>query len=802
MDTRISTNREFKRMCTIILSSLVVLIVAFSVTAVAYAAPDPPFLGHWEATDVDGSEMGLSIGGRPTGPFQITWTDDYISFCNGEAGIVRGTGSLNEIDPNLLEADIHLECFRSGATLDFHVTFRYHPVTDTFSVRWSFDNQPVTIWHRPGGGQVQEPPMLGLRVNYGHDWVESLYEAGHVAWLTVTDSDGNVKATAELVTEAKEYWGGETGFHSLDGIWFDVLGNQMDYPPDIQPYDWVYGWVDNGASAQVQIGEINAAFDMETDSINGTVLAEWFNEDLFIVCDPWGLSDISQYRESSVYPDGVDEYECAWSEVLEFDMGQELGVWYYGSDGHAVANAFPISSTRIHASVTGNFFFMTDFNPGRLSISIYESTQEDAALLWSAEVDTDGSGFVHLSPEDHGLNLMPGNYLLVSDGRILKGLVLDLISLDVFDLEQDTMAGTAPAGSEVMVIAAPGPETEVQTVLNVSADPETGAWLADFSLIGFDITEEMREWSFAEIYDQDGDTNETSTLPLPPPPTFMAYMPTTIVGYNWPIGDAINLSVNEGEYTAQATVGNADWDPTIVLFELWQDDIFMEAGDHIVMTDENAGLIKEVWITNLAVIDFDLDAGQVFGTYDPAYDLWTWLFDLEGQVPAMDPDHGTWVATFSELPPGAWGGATQSDADGDGTSIDFQVPNLRVVIANEPDWVNSGITVSAGQTFRIEASGLMNPCLDTYPNGADYCILYTPIGGEGVVPYENEYGIFPGPGLRFMGLLGRVGDGEPFYIGEGGPFTAEQTDMLWFTPNDNLRTDNQGAYSVLVWLGP
>jgi regulation of enolase protein 1 (concanavalin A-like superfamily) len=125
-----------------------------------------------------------------------------------------------------------------------------------------------------------------------------------------------------------------------------------------------------------------------------------------------------------------------------------------------------------------------------------------------------------------------------------------------------------------------------------------------------------------------------------------------------------------------------------------------------------------------------------------------------------------------------------------------------ILDANQPDWVNSGIIVSTGQSFTIEAFGLMNPCSDTYPNGADYCIFYTPMGAEGVVPDENEFGIFPGPGLPFMALLGRIGDGEPFYVGAGGIFTAEQSGTLWFTPNDNLRTDNQGAYSVLVWLKP
>jgi hypothetical protein len=616
-----------------ILSIFVILAVAFPFTSTAHAASNSPFVGKWEAVDVDSSDMSLAIGGPPAGPFQITWTDKYISYCNGEAGIVRGTGWLNEGDPNLLEADVSLECFTTGATLEFHVTFRYHPTTNTLSIKYSFGQ--VTIWHRPGGGQAEEPPAIGLRVNYGHDWVEGFYEGGHTAWITVTDGDGNLKATAELVTEPKWYWGNETGFQSLDGVWFDGDGNQMDNPPDILPNDWVYSWVDNGASAQVQIGDISGMIDLNADSIEGTINAPWFYDEenpfeVEVECHSWGAplpEEILKY--DMVLPSGEDAYSCSWLGEWDIQPGQDVGVGYYGPDGHWVANAFFI-----------------------------------------------------------------------------------------------------------------------------------------------------------------------------PNPTFVAYMPVTIVGYDWPIGDTIDISINNDEYAAQAMVGNAEWDPTVVLFELWRDDFFMEAGDHIVMTDEATGVSKDVWVTNLTVTDFDLNASQVFGTYDPAYDLWVWLYDREGQVPALDPDHGTWVATFTELPAGAWGGATQWDADRDGTSMDFQVPNTRVVIANQPDWVNSGITVSAGQSFTIEAFGLMNPCSDTYPNGAEYCIFYTPQGAEGVVPDENEFGIFPGPGLRFMALLGRIDDGEPFYVGEGGTFTSEQAGTLWFTPNDNLRTDNQGAYSVLVWLEP
>jgi hypothetical protein len=287
--------------------------------------------------------MDLSIGGRPTGPFQITWRDDYISFCNGEPGIVRGTGWLNEGDSNLLEADVHLECFMTGATLDFHVTFRYHPATNTLSIRYSFGQ--VTIWHRPGKPPAT-PPALNLRVNYGDDWVESFYEAGHTVWIAVTESDGvTVKAMAEVMTQPREEWGGEEGFQARPEDWDPA-------PPDIQAYDWVYGWVDNGASAQVQIGDISGAIDLDADSIGGTIYAPWFDSEVNVECFPWGAPEPQpDMKFDTAQPDGVEPYSCSWAGDWDIQPGQTVGVGYFGPDGHWVANAFHNRTVTV-----GNFY--------------------------------------------------------------------------------------------------------------------------------------------------------------------------------------------------------------------------------------------------------------------------------------------------------------------------------------------------------------------------------------------------------------------------------------------------------------
>jgi hypothetical protein len=231
----------------------------------------------------------------------------------------------------------------------------------------------------------------------------------------------------------------------------------------------------------------------------------------------------------------------------------------------------------------------------------------------------------------------------------------------------------------------------------------------------------------------------------------------------------------------------------------------LEPGNYLVVSDENT--LKDLVIEDFTFDVFNLSNGQLIGTAPEPYGRNVWVgIGWENDGWSMDVTTvgtGVWIADFGQPVPSdyQWVAAQIFDEDGDASELRPSAV-IDLAIANQPDWVNSGIYVRAGQSFMIEALGSMNPCSDTYPNGSEICIFYTPLGAEWAVPYENEFGIFPGPDLSFMALLGRIGDGDPFYVGAGGTFTAEQDGTLWFTPNDNLRTDNQGAYSVRVLLEP
>jgi len=56
----------------------------------------PLYTGHWRAVDsYDQSNMQLTISGGDNDQYQLTWTDDYWSTCDGSPGIGRGTGIPN-----------------------------------------------------------------------------------------------------------------------------------------------------------------------------------------------------------------------------------------------------------------------------------------------------------------------------------------------------------------------------------------------------------------------------------------------------------------------------------------------------------------------------------------------------------------------------------------------------------------------------------------------------------------------------------------------------------------------------------
>jgi len=102
-------------------------------------------------------------------------------------------------------------------------------------------------------------------------------------------------------------------------------------------------------------------------------------------------------------------------------------------------------------------------------------------------------------------------------------------------------------------------------------------------------------------------------------------------------------------------------------------------------------------------------------------------------------------------------------------------------------WVSTGITVYQGQPVLLATTGEVRLSAD--PND-----IATPSGSK-VGRYEARS---PLPSSSAGALIGRVGNGPPFGIGDQRSFPAPATGLLYLTVNDDPKNDNSGEFGVTI----
>lgn len=142
-----------------------------------------------------------------------------------------------------------------------------------------------------------------------------------------------------------------------------------------------------------------------------------------------------------------------------------------------------------------------------------------------------------------------------------------------------------------------------------------------------------------------------------------------------------------------------------------------------------------------------------------------------------------------------------------GYGVEITVPHPFNYVSVDGEWVDLGIILEPGQTFTITASGVVNiwsTCEEDkvdegYPDIDCSLMTITPAGTVAFDPAEDNY---PFPGANVGALVGRVGDGDIFLIGEGGTFTTDAGGPLLVKINDipEFTDDDQGFFNVVVTL--
>jgi hypothetical protein len=100
------------------------------------------------------------------------------------------------------------------------------------------------------------------------------------------------------------------------------------------------------------------------------------------------------------------------------------------------------------------------------------------------------------------IDLVPGNYLIISDGKTTREIVLEALTFDLFDTTLGLLQGTAPEPFGRRVWAGIGWENDGWS-MDVTTDG-TGSWVADF---GAPVPSDY-QWVAAQIFDDDGDASE------------------------------------------------------------------------------------------------------------------------------------------------------------------------------------------------------------------------------------------------------------------------------------------------------
>lgn len=106
-------------------------------------------------------------------------------------------------------------------------------------------------------------------------------------------------------------------------------------------------------------------------------------------------------------------------------------------------------------------------------------------------------------------------------------------------------------------------------------------------------------------------------------------------------------------------------------------------------------------------------------------------------------------------------------------------------VRGDQQWTDTGLRLRAGENFRVDATGFVNwgPNRSDGPNG------------EVSSPYNANRPLPNRPGAA---LIGRIGNGAPFFIGSGGTFRAGNSGRLYLGINDDYLGDNSGTFRVMV----
>jgi hypothetical protein len=122
-----------------------------------------------------------------------------------------------------------------------------------------------------------------------------------------------------------------------------------------------------------------------------------------------------------------------------------------------------------------------------------------------------------------------------------------------------------------------------------------------------------------------------------------------------------------------------------------------------------------------------------------------------------------------------------------GTPAQSATGDGQVHVAANRAWTPTGITVRAGDMLTFSASGQVQLSNDASNVANPDGVGSRPVGPKGSLP-----------GVNVGALIGRIGNGKPWGLGNQTSIVAPATGPLYLGVNDDVFTDNRGEFVVSV----
>ncbi|NNF65462.1 MAG: hypothetical protein HKN07_14550, partial [Acidimicrobiia bacterium] len=479
--------------------------------------------------------------------------------------------------------------------------------------------------------------------------------------------------------------GADAGTHALDE-WGNFDGNTYGLSFDLPVGATVV--VSDGATTKDHI--VTNLAVTAVDEIANTVTGS---------ADPGDIIDVWDHGEGRSVQVTAGASTGVW--IADFDGLVAFGPGTNGNSGETDADGdqtyafWGVPDPRFKAGVDDDSLSGWDWLPN----STVDVTVDGGA---PHSFDTDEWGNFGQSVS---LDIAVGQHLVATDGNSTKDMIVRNLIVTAVDADTDVVTGTSEPGDviHVNVHSENGPEFQV------TADPVTGIWTADFA--GFwDIDRGTSGSAF--YYEADGD--ETERFWRISDPWIGASVLHDEVWANdfpdEPAGQTLYYRLDD------PTTPEVDFEYTMPLIVIsgWTeagDRSFgrydVQAGDIFTVRNRpfsdplGDGLEKVLDVSRIEVTGVNGDTDVITGFADPAEgpDICVWSQDAQlcnGEAGLVWDAAGNWTADFgsvgSDVKPGHWNSASQYDADSDETHYWWNLPPWVVVelaeedAAGEPLW--------------------------------------------------------------------------------------------------------------------